>query len=69
MEDDDALIHLMNWLRSSDVYYASDIRKPDKTYCFTKNPNLDAKKMAVRKNSVDEDDEENDLKYLAPKDE
>jgi TFIIF-interacting CTD phosphatase-like protein len=70
MEDDDALLHLMNWLRSSDVYYATDIRKPDKKYCFEKNPSLDAKKMAVRKNSIDEDDdEENDLKYLAPKDE
>jgi len=68
MADEDALLHLMDWFRSSEVYYSTDIRKPDKTYCFTKHPSAETRKMAVKKNNLEEDEEEdNQLRLLAPK--
>jgi TFIIF-interacting CTD phosphatase-like protein len=67
MKDEDSLLNLIEWLKSSEVYYSSDIRKPDKTYCFISNPN--SRNLAIRKNNVEEIiiEEDNQLKMLSPK--
>lgn len=68
MEKEDSLYYFMEWLKSSEVFYGTDVRKMDKTYCFSQDPTLDPRKIVLQKNLEETEDEENELKSLAPKD-